>query len=116
MPPLIEVTGITYVDPSGNLQSLDPSPEAGNVLISAGTPGQMTPAYAKIFPVTQPILSAVNITFTAGYGTDATTVPPPVIAAMYFLVTYYYENRTSSVPTPQQVINLLDSVYWGGYN
>jgi Phage gp6-like head-tail connector protein len=116
MPPLIEVTSITYIDPSGTTQPLDPSEEAQNVTVSAGTPGQMVPYYGKIFPVTQPTLSAVNITYTAGYGPDATDVPPPVIAAMRFLVAMYYEHRTDSVPTPEVVKNLLASVYWGNYS
>jgi hypothetical protein len=116
MPPLVSLSSITYVDVNGTTQTLNTSPSAGNVLISTGTPGQITPAYGKIFPITQPILSAVNITYVAGYGPDATTVPIPVIAAMRFLVAMYYEKRTESVPTPEVVENLLACVAWGGYS
>lgn len=115
MPPLLEVTSITYLDVSGALQSLDTSPDANMVTISAGTPGQIVAAYGKIFPSTLPTLSAVNVTYTAGYGPDASYVPPPVIAAMRYLVTMYYEHRTDSVETPQVVQNLLDNVFTGTY-
>ena len=115
MPPLIAVTGITYVDPSGTLQTLDPSPSAQNVSIAAGTPGQMTPFFGKIFPITRPILSAVNITYTAGFGPDATTVPQNVVQAIRVLTAHYYEHRTEDTEVPAVVRRLLDPTCWGYY-
>jgi hypothetical protein len=115
MPPLVSVTGITYVDPSGATRDLDVSPDAQNVTISAGTPGQITPFYGKIFPVTQPILSAVNISYLAGYGPDATTVPKNVVMASRYLVAHYYNFRTTNVEIPDRVYRLLDATNWGNY-
>jgi hypothetical protein len=115
MPPLIAVTSITYVDPNGIVQTLDPTPSAKKVVISAGTPGQMTPYFGTIFPITQPTLSAVNITFTCGYGTTAATIPRNVVQAIRFLTAYYYVHRTENVETPDVVKRILDPTYWGSY-
>jgi hypothetical protein len=116
MPPLIEITELTYVDTNGVLQTLDTDPDAELVQISAGTPGMLTPWFGKIFPITQASISAVNITYVAGYGPDASYVPQVVIAAMRFLVAFYYENRAETAMYPEVINSLLDSVYWGGYN
>lgn len=115
MPPLVSVSSISYVDPSGTTQTLDPSSGANNVRITTGTPGLMTPAYGKIFPVTQPVLGAVIITYVCGYGTTQASVPRNVVAAMRFLVAHYYENRTADIPVPEVVQKLLDPTYWGSY-
>lgn len=115
MPELIAVQSINYIDPFGNPQTLSVSPEAGKVVISTGTPGQISPAFGQIFPLTMPVLSAVQIQYTAGYGTTAASVPKNVIAAMRFLVAHYYEHRTADVPVPAVVERLLAATYWGGY-
>lgn len=115
MPPLVSVTTITYVDQNGATQTLDPSSGAGNVAISLGTPGQITPGYGKIFPPTLPILGAVNITYVAGYGATAASVPRNIVNAMRFLVSLYYEHRTASIETPEVIMNLLNASAWGMY-
>lgn len=115
MPPLVTVDSITYVDPNGTTQTLDPTPSANKVTISAGTPGQITPFYGTIFPVTQPVLSAVNITFTCGYGPTAATVPRNVVQAIRFLTSHYYVFRSPTVETPSIVNRILDATYWGSY-
>jgi hypothetical protein len=115
MPPLISVDSIQYYDPSGVLQTLDVSPSAANITYSTGTPGQITPFYGKIFPVTQPRLSAVIIKYTCGYSADASLVPVSVLQAMRLLVSHYYEHRTSDETIPQAVYSLLDGTSQGLY-
>jgi hypothetical protein len=64
-PPLQAVTSITYVDGSGNLQTVDPS--VYNVDTST-EPGRVAPAYAQIWPIVRMQLASVKCYFTAGYG------------------------------------------------
>lgn len=66
--------------------------------------------------------NAITLTFWAGYGPDASTVPQSIKHAMLFLIAHWFENRTPIVGTgavPQQmpltVRGLLDSVQWGLY-
>jgi hypothetical protein len=113
-PPLLAVTSITYLDQSGASRSLDLTPGVA-VSISTGTPGQITPHYGTIFPITQPTLGAVQINYTAGYGPDPADVPPNVMTAMMFLVAHYYEHRTSDVAEPAAVKALLGPANWGFY-
>jgi hypothetical protein len=110
-PPLVSVDSITYLDVSGTLQTLSPA----LTVVSTGTPGQIAPQFGQIFPLTLPVLSAVNIQYTAGYGPDSTSVPKTVIQAVRVLTACYYEHRTSDVPTPSFVVDLLDATSWGGY-
>lgn len=113
-PPLLGISAISYVDMSGATQSLDLTPGV-TTSISLGTPGQLTPAYGTIFPITRPQLGAVTITYTAGYGPTAASVPTNVMSAMMFLVAHYYEHRTSDVAEPAVVRALLGPTNWGFY-
>lgn len=114
-PPLISVTGFTYVDPSGNTVAIDPSPSAGNVIVSTGTPGKIYPAYGKFYPIGLPVPQSVNITYTAGYGPSASNVPADVVVAMMFLLGAMYENRNVDIAIPRIVEDFLYRVKWGGY-
>jgi hypothetical protein len=105
MSPLIAVTSVDYLDTSGVPQVLDPSAYQ----VSTGTPGWIFPDYGTFFPLSQPRPAAVNITYTAGYGTDPSTVPKTILMAMRLLVANYYRHRTTDVPAPQAVVNLVRS-------
>jgi hypothetical protein len=111
MPPLVSVTSISYVDPTGQARSL-PSPD---VVISTGTPGQIAPSFGNIFPLTIPSLSSVTIDYVAGYGPDASFVPQAVKTAMLFLVSHYYNHRTGDEPEPAVIDSLLRTVEWCPY-
>lgn len=104
MPPLIGITSLTYIDYAGNTQTLDPSA----YVASPGTPGSVFPTFGTFFPLSQPRPAAVNITYTAGYGTEATDVLPPHMLAMRFLLGHYYHHRTSDVEIPKAVQRLLN--------
>lgn len=53
-------------------------------------------------------ISSVKIRFTAGYGTDATTVPAVVKSAILLYIGYLYENRAcETVEPPAAFYNLL---------
>ena len=117
--PVASVTSITYVDGSGNTQTLDSS----NYRFVAGSPGRIDPAYGKIWPLTQPVIGAITVRFVAGYGADASSVPENVKAAIKLLVCHWYENRESVVvgsglvvhELPNAVEHLLSPESWGSY-
>jgi hypothetical protein len=114
-PPLIAISSFTYIDQDGNTVPIDVTPEAGNVIVSPGTPGKIYPAYGKFYPFGQPRPQGVNITYTAGNGPDATFVPANIVTAMMFLLGDMYENQSLDSATPQLVIDLLSPSKWGGY-
>lgn len=115
MPPLVEVTSFTYVDQGGTIRPIDVSPGAGLVIVSAGTPGRIYPAYGTFFPFSQPRPAAVEVTYTAGYGDDPPSVPRSIVMAIRLLTAHYHKHRTSNAEVPDAVANLLASTAWGGY-
>lgn len=89
-PPLVSVTGITYIDQSGTLQTLATSQY---VVDADAEPARIAPAMNQPWPVTQAIQGAVNVTYRAGYGATADKVPKAVKQALKLLVSWYYEMR-----------------------
>lgn len=71
-PPLISVSSITYVDTNGTTQTLSPSLYQVD---SHNEPGRIVPAYGQVWPVTRDQINAVTVTYTAGYGATAASVP-----------------------------------------
>lgn len=69
-PPLISVDSIEYLDPEGNLQTMDSS----LYTVVPGFPGRIAPSYATIWPLTLPQIGAVTLNYTCGYGSTTTTV------------------------------------------
>jgi len=114
-PPLISVVSIGYVDLSGVAQTIDPAPSAGKVIVGAGTPGRISPAYNAVFPWSRATTGAVVIRFTAGYGPTAATVPRNVVMAIRLLTSLFYNFRSTDAPIPQAVHRLLDATAWGSY-
>lgn len=94
--PLVEVTGISYVDADGDAQVLDPSAYLAE---TAAQPGRIWPAYQVPWPATQPGVNAVTVTYTAGYA-DAETfaaAEPALMEALRLLVGHYGNNREAVV-------------------
>jgi hypothetical protein len=87
-PPLLSVTSITYTDPSGTLQTLDPS----HYEVSAGTPGRVAPVPGLAWPSARVQLDAVKVRYTCGWAT-ADDVPDSIKVAIKLLLTHLYENR-----------------------
>lgn len=64
------------------------------VYSTKGILGRLTPAYGKSWPSFTPYpLDAININFSAGYGSSSDKVPETVKQAMYLLISHWYENR-----------------------
>jgi uncharacterized phiE125 gp8 family phage protein len=87
--PLVSVTSIEYLDPTGASVTLDPA--AYEVI--AGTPGRILPAYQTAWPVVRPWPGSITVRYVAGYGPDASTVPDSVKAAIKLMVGGWYEQR-----------------------
>jgi hypothetical protein len=91
-PPLIAVQSIQYLDTNGDLQTLDTSTY---VVDAASSPGRVSLAQYKIWPVTRIAPGAVRIAFTAGFG-DASAVPEDYKTAIKLLAAHWYENREAA--------------------
>lgn len=89
-PPLSSVTSITYVDTSGTTQT----ESTDNYSVdSKSAPGRIVEAYGKNWSTPRKQANSVTVTYVAGYGAAATSIPEPLIQAVRLLVGHYYENR-----------------------
>lgn len=89
-PLLIGVSSITYSDSDDATQTLSSSLYQVD---SSSEPARIIPAYGETWPDTRPKMNAVTITFTAGYGATAASVPTPLKQAILLLVAHWFENR-----------------------
>jgi len=115
-PPIGSVTSIAYIDTNGATQTL----AAGNYRVTAGrTPARIEPAYDCAWPGTRDVSEAVIVTYTAGYGATAASVPADLRAAILLMVTHLYEFRqpviagTITKAVELSVTSLLDTFRHG---
>lgn len=102
--PLQRVVSITYVDPAAIVQTWDPS--LYQVSAPSGphaTRGKIQPAYGVSWPVTRCQLDAVVITFEAGYGNTAASVPQMLRRANLLIAGDFYNNREATIVTDRRV-------------
>ena len=92
-PPLSSVTSIEYVDSDGATQTWT----AGLYQTStAHVPGLIKPAYGQSWPTTRVgELEPVTITYDAGYGAEASSVPRTIRALILRFVTHWYQHRAT---------------------
>ncbi|MBL4802636.1 MAG: phage head-tail connector protein [Emcibacter sp.] len=108
---LRSVDSIEYVDSDGADQTLVPD----QYLVDLGgkfKQGRIVPAYGLSWPSTRRQLSAVAITYTAGYGPDWNAVPEHVRIAICYLVGHYFHNREivgTGGDIPETAMALLSS-------
>lgn len=93
-PPLISVGAITYIDPNGVIQTLDPSQYTVDIWTE---PGRLLPAFGLSWPSHRRGPSSVAIPYQAGYGAAGTAVPRSLRQAMLLLIGGWYENRESVI-------------------
>lgn len=110
-PPLVGVTSVQYIAPTGTLTTIDPA----NYVISLGNGTRIQPLPSQVWPVARPQIGAVVIRYTAG-AANASLIRPNVKAAVKLLVGHLYENREATVsasigakPLPMGVEALLGS-------
>ena len=93
-PPAIVVGSLKYIDTGGDQQLLDDS--LYDVDYKAFK-GSIIPAYQQRWPATRAFRNAVEVTYTAGYGTAATDVPMPIIQAMKLIIGNWHEHREDTI-------------------
>ncbi len=128
-PPCIEVQGIDYIDTNFNKQTL--LQDSDFLLDNVNEPARIFPMPGAMWPPCAYVPNAVQIRFTAGYGSNATDlapvdgeisqgagsqpVPQRAIMAMLQLIASWYENREAITNVdmkemPQHVKMLLWSL------
>jgi hypothetical protein len=114
-PPLIGVTNIQYVDAiTGELQTLLPGTPANQqgafVVDNENEPARLFPNSGQNWPACLYVPNAVQINFTAGYGTSAGSVPPEIKVAMRMLVKLWDRDETQIGKPCEWVDRLLWSL------
>lgn len=87
--PVQSVSSITYVDVSGDTQTL---PTSDYYVDTDSMLPRIMPAYGEVFPSVFPRPLPVTVTFIAG-NTTAALVPEQFKQALLLLLGHYYENR-----------------------
>lgn len=85
--PLQSISSITYTDPSGNPQTLDPS--IYSTMLYGLSPA-IRRAFNQKFPAVLVAEDVIAVTAVAGF----TSVPTPIIHAMLLLISQWYDFRT----------------------
>ncbi len=94
-PPLITVDSLKYVALDGTLTTLATDQYVAD---TATEPGVITPAFQSgsnayvVWPVIRVQRNAVEVTFTAGYGTTASSVPAEIKERIKNYVAYCFEH------------------------
>lgn len=70
--PTFSVESVTYFDPEGDVQTLDPQ---DYYVDKVTEPGYIVPAAGRSWPATACGLNVVTVNFTAGRGPDSTSTP-----------------------------------------
>jgi len=88
--PLSTVTSITYTDSAGATQTWNSSTYDTDAV---SEPGRITPSYGESFPANRAGQNTIVVTFVAGYGATAASVPARLRSALLMVVADLYENR-----------------------
>lgn len=118
--PLLSVSSIVYIDSAGASQTLD---AATYVTLSDCEPGEVRLAYGKTWPSvrSEGVAAPVTLTYDAGYGTTADSVPASIRHAIKLMIGHWFENRepivtgTIVAAVPDSAKSLLISEGWGDY-
>ena len=94
LPPLQAVASVQYTDKTGSPQTLDPTTYSVNTTCR---PGRIVLKPGFAWPVVDHSAACVRITFTAGYGADASTVPTILKQAILLLAGAWFEQREDSM-------------------
>jgi uncharacterized phiE125 gp8 family phage protein len=97
MPRLVSVTSITYLDTTGELQTLDPSTYSVD---AASQPARIVPSINLTWPTTDYYIpGSVKVTYVAGSygdGVETNNCPKSIVAAILLLVGHLFENREAT--------------------
>lgn len=115
-PELITVTTLKYVDTAGTQQTWD----SGNYTVDIqSTPGRIYPVFSVVWPTARAQRNAVEVIYTAGYGSTRADTPNTVKQAMLLLLAHWFENREEIVltgkpetlPQAAEALLMIDRVF-----
>lgn len=114
-PPLGSISSVAYTDENGTNQTLS---DSLYVVTTDIEPARIEPAYGEVWPATRCQREAVRVTYTAGYGGDATAVPEAIRHAILLTVAHWFNCREpvasgSLAEVPLSVVWLLDGFKTG---
>lgn len=98
-PPALSITSLVYVDGAGTTQTLTQGTDFNWQAPSGPFAGRarVFPAYGLDWPSARNYIPSVSITYTAGYGATAATVPIAIRQAIKAVVATLYEYREEVV-------------------
>lgn len=108
MDPIMAVSEVKYTDTAGVLQTL-----AGTEWRLAD--GVLLPAFGKCWPAHAVEPGAVRITYTAGHGATAASVPTPIVQWIKLALTDLWINRGSSAERPAVPQGFAESLLENGH-
>jgi uncharacterized phiE125 gp8 family phage protein len=102
--PVIAVSNFQYFDGQNTTQTF----AATNYVVdNYSKPSRLSLAYGKTWPTLYGNINDVTITYTAGFGTEASGVPTQIRQAMLMMIADSYDNREDYVkkmPTASQYL------------
>ena len=101
MVPVQSITSIAYDDASAGASVLD---GAAYALRRSATQSSVSLVSGQSWPVTSGAAGNVTVTFVAGYGADAATVPPGLRHALLLLLEHFYYNRSAVADVSKTVV------------
>lgn len=120
-PPLQSVVSVQYIDTGGTLTTW---PADNYEVSTSGTPGLLTLAYGRYWPITRDVQDAIRITFVSGYGGPG-DVPDAAKTAISMLVDHFDRNRSvlieaerggTAIVNPFGLEQILSPLQWGAYD
>lgn len=108
-PPLLSVTSLQYVDDDGVTQTLATTEYQVD---TNEEPGRIWPAYGTSWPTPRVQPNAVLVTYVAGYGTTAASVPREIRDRIKAHVHYCFEHRSEA--RDEEYLDNLFRSFWHG--
>lgn len=107
----VPATGVVYIDTAGTTQTLSASVYDVDTVPK---PGLIRLAYGQTWPSHRQVPKAITITYVAGYGAAADSVPGRAKTAIMMLAAHWYEHREAAVDgkAPQEVPLAVQSLLW----
>ena len=105
--PIVSIDSITYLDTTGAQQTLSSSKY---VLDASGIFPRVAPASGQQWPDTLEQIGAVQINFTAGYGSTAASVPAEIVHWMLLRIGSVFENREEAAVLNKGKLEVLPYV------
>jgi len=102
--PVISVSNFQYADSQNTTQTFA---STNYVVDMYSKPARLSLAYGKTWPTLYGNINDVTITYTAGFGTEASGVPTQIRQAMLMMIADSYDNREDYVkkmPTASQYL------------